>query len=345
MTHFATDTSLPVFTAHDVGDVLAAVPTFFGFTPADSFVALAASGPRHRFGFRMRFDLVDGIDVGHAAALVAHHLGRNRADGAILLALTPHRRLGEAMCRAALAALPAQIEPVVVAWADGTHYWEPVPGFPAEGIGYEMSPHHLAVVQAVMAGQEIVADRETLAARFAGCSGSVAAAMSAVVGEELPRVVSAFGACATDDDLVGTALADLDPIFAVALADGERLSDRQVAVASLWLASAAVRDEVCSRIDRDHARDWLRLMVDLAGRVVPPFEPSVLSLAGFAAWMVGDGAQALIALDRAIRADPDHRLTRLLREVVARGISPDEYQRRCAGDAGLVSAWQTGSRG
>lgn len=32
-------------------DVVEAIPTLFGFTPAESFVAIVSSGPRHRYGF------------------------------------------------------------------------------------------------------------------------------------------------------------------------------------------------------------------------------------------------------------------------------------------------------
>ena len=48
---------IPVFTAHDIPDLINTLPVLFGFTPEDSLVAIGTYGPRNRLGFRMRVDM------------------------------------------------------------------------------------------------------------------------------------------------------------------------------------------------------------------------------------------------------------------------------------------------
>lgn len=325
-----------VFTAHDVPDVLATVPTLFGFRPTESFVAIATYGPRCRFGFSLRLDLPGLEHAGTAADLAVHHLRRQGADGAILLALSEDRERSEAVVRAGLERLEPGITPIVMAWADGRRYWQPLPGFPEQGIRYETSAHHEAVVRAVAAGQEVLADRDDLVARFAACSGEVLDRMAAVTEGELDRVLRRFGESLTDSALVGAAMGELDPVLDRALNEQARLSDVEVALVSLWCASVLVRDELMSRINRDTARDWLRVLTDVSGRVVAPFVPSVLCLAGFAAYMLGDGAQAVIALERSLAADPQHVLSRLLMQLIQGGVSPEQYE--ALGETTIVEA-------
>lgn len=76
------------FVAHDVSDLLNALPTLFGFRPSESLVAVATNGPRRRFGFRMRVDLPPQEQVDPLARLVSRHLRHQGAEGAVLVAVT-----------------------------------------------------------------------------------------------------------------------------------------------------------------------------------------------------------------------------------------------------------------
>ncbi|WP_157432589.1 DUF4192 family protein [Aeromicrobium sp. Root472D3] len=42
----------------------------------------------------------------------------------------------------------------------------------------------------------------------------------------------------------------------------------------------------------------------------------------FAAWLTGDGAQALIAVERALDADPCYPMARIVLDVLEQGVSP-----------------------
>lgn len=309
-----------VFTAHDVPDLLAAVPTFFGFTPTESLVAVATYGDRRRFGFRLRLDVPPLEAVPEAAEVVVGHLARQGPDGVVLLALSRDVDTAAALVRATMDALPAEIEPVVCAWADGERYWEPFPGFPADGLPYEASPHHRSIVAAIAAGQELLPDREALVARMSACEGTVRARMQAVTDRVVRERVGRLA-----QGVLPAALAELDPLLADVLTCDDRLTDEAVAVIAFWVSSIEVRDELWSRMDRESAHHWSRLLRDVSGRVVAPFEPSVLSLTAFASWLEGHGAQALIAAERAQAADPRYSMAELMLELVTSGLPPTAW--------------------
>jgi hypothetical protein len=103
---------------------------------------------------------------------------------------------------------------------------------------------------------------------------------------------------------------------------GRRISDADLLRVAAWVSSVAVRDAVWSRMTRDNAEDMVRALTLVCGSVVPPFEPAVLSLTAFAAWLTGDGAQALIAVERALRADPAYSMAQLILEMLEGGVDP-----------------------
>src|SRR5690606_38499998 len=64
-----------IYVAHDLDDLFNALPTFLGFKPEESIVAVATHGPRRRFGFRLRIDVPTAFaDVRKAADEVLYHL-------------------------------------------------------------------------------------------------------------------------------------------------------------------------------------------------------------------------------------------------------------------------------
>ena len=311
-----------VYTAHDIPDLLNTLPTLFGFRPEESLVAVSTRGPRRRFGFRLRVDIPASEDVEELAAIVVGHLGRQGAEGAIFLAVTQRQDVA----RDLLAAIERQLPPIaliVAVRADGERYWSDEPGFPAEGIPYETSDHHLAVVQAIAAGQQILPDRQALVDRFAAVAQPRRAWLERAADEVLRQVVPLI-ARTPDRDLASVGMQQVQPILDRGLA-GERLSDDEVTRFSVWMSSIRVRDEVWGRITAETADDMLRLLTLVSRSVVPPFEPAVLSLTAFAAWLTGDGAQALIAVERALEADRTYSMAGLMLRMLESGVSPSHW--------------------
>jgi hypothetical protein len=311
-----------VYTAHDIPDLLNTLPTLFGFRPEESLVAVSTRGHRRRFGFRLRVDMPAPEHVEELAAIVVGHLGRQGAEGAIFLAVTQEQEVA----RDLLAAIERQLPPIaliVAVRADGERYWSDEPGFPPEGIAYETSDHHLAVVQAIAAGQQILPDRQALIDRFAAVAEPRRAWMERAADEVLRQVVPLV-ARTPDHDLAAVGMQQVQPILDRGLA-GERLSDDEVTRFSVWMSSIQVRDEVWGQITAATADDMLRLLTLISRSVVPPFEPAVLSLTAFAAWLTGDGAQALIAVERALRADEEYSMARLMLQMLEGGVSPSHW--------------------
>lgn len=321
-----------IYTAHDTSDLINLVPTLFGFRPTESLVAVATRGPRRRFGFRMRVDVPDPEHVREAALVVVGHLRNQGAEGAILIALTKRQDVA----RHLLAEIESFLPPIAIiasVRADGSRYWSDEPGFPGEGIPYETSEHHLSIVHAVAAGQQILPDRQALVARFASVAGErrrwLEHATESIIDEVIPQV-SATKA----DELADVGMAVVGPIVARAL-DGRRTSDADLLRVGVWVSTVSVRDALWAQITPDNAERALQFLTLVSRTVVPPFEPAVLSLAAFAAWLTGDGAQSLIAVERALRADPYYSMATTLLELLQAGVSPAVW--------GTMSAEDTGS--
>lgn len=312
----------PVFTAHDIPDLFNALPTMFGFRPRESVVAIATHGPRRRMGFRMRLDVPQARHADIAAELIVEHLRRQGAEGVILLAVTEQQAVAHDVLDAVELRLGA-IEPIVVARSDGHRYWVDLPGFPVEGIAYETSDHHLSIVQAIAEGQQILPDRQALVDRYAPVAGERREHMLGLTAAARTRVLGILGRNDQDSAVVG--LRELEPLLHQVAAGGG-ISDEEAAALSVWVSTISVRDALWGRFTPDNAEAALGLMVRVAGVVVPPYEPAVLSLAGFAAWLCGDGAQALIAAERAHEAEPEYSMASLVLQVVENGLSPRGFQ-------------------
>lgn len=311
-----------VYTAHDIPDLLNTLPTLFGFRPEESLVAVSTRGPRRRFGFRLRVDIPAPEQVEELADVVVGHLGRQGAEGAIFMAVTQEQEVARDLL-AVIEQRLAPIDLIVAVRADGERYWSDEPGFPPDGIAYETSDHHLAVVQAIAAGQQILPDRQALIDRFAPVAHPRRAWMGRATGEVLRQVVPLV-ARTPERGLVAAGMAQVQPILDRGLA-GERLSDDDIARFSVWMDAIQVRDEVWNQITAETADDMLRLLTLMSRSVVPPFEAAVLSLTAFAAWLTGDGAQSLIAVERALDADGEYSMAQLMLQMLEGGVSPSHW--------------------
>jgi len=317
-----------VYTAHDPADLIGVLPTLFGFSPADSLVGVATHGPRSRFGFRLRIDMPEPHEVDAAAELVATHLRRQAPDGVVLVAITPHQVTAAVLLGAVRSRL-VDLPLVAAVRADGQRYWTPDEGCPPEGVPYTSSAHP-AVVRAVVEGMEILPDRAALVSRFAPPSGPFLARMERATDRVLDGLTPGLAAAA-GADLAIVGMQAVGPVLDRALGDGRELDEDDLALLAVWVSAVAVRDAVWGLIDRGNARDMLRVWSQVARAAVPPFEPAVLCLAAFAAWLSGDGAQALIAAERALTVDPDHSMARLLLDLLEAGLAPSLWS---SGDAG-----------
>lgn len=309
------------YTARGISDLLDLVPALFGFEPQESFIAVATYGERARFGFRLRLDIPPERHVVEAAHQVAAHLRRQAAEGVILLALTERSREADGLIAATESAL-GSIPVLEAVRSDGASYWTYGPDGPDEPRPYERrcSP---VVAEAVLEGLPILPDRMALVSRFAGVAGQRRAEMEVATARVLSLAVRQL-ATVPRMHLGDAGLAGLAPIIA-RYDGGGALDDDDRATLAIWVSSIQVRDAVWSTFDRDNAATALKLWTDIAQHVVEPFEAPVLCLAAFAAWLTGDGAQALIATERALSTEPDYEMGQLILQLLEGGVSPSTW--------------------
>ena len=322
MTHSTSE----VFKAHSVGDLLSLVPALFGFHPRESLIAITTHGERHRFGFRLRMDIPDPENIVQAALQAAGYLRAQGPDGIILLAISGSAEPVGALVKAVSDILD-DIPLIEAARGDGERYWSYLCNneacCPSTGTLYAGQCSEV-VATAVYQGMEILPDRESLVQRFAAPTGQKRQLMIAAT----TRAASASAHDRNRPDaarLCTKGMARLQPIIDRHLLDSGVLSDEEAAIFSVWASSIPVRDGLWARMRRENAEDWLVLLTQVSQRAVPPFEPAILSLAAFAAWLTGDGVQALIAIERAIAVDGDYSMAKLILKTLDNGLSPEHW--------------------
>lgn len=313
----------PLFTAHDVPDLINILPTLFGFTPEDSIVAIATHGPRHRMGFRLRMDMPAVEHVRPAAEQIVGHLRHQGAEGAIVLAVTEKTGVAELLVPEVERRL-GPILPVVGAWADGSRYWTTFDDCDPAGHAYEVSGHHPAVVSAVLEGQEILPDRAALAARLDPDGGERRIWLNHASGVVATQVAALLNT-RRHEPVEEVAMADLAPALAAVHAE-RALTDGQSLRFAQWATLLPARDALWALITPASARIMLGLWSHVARTAPPWISPPSLTLAGFASWLSGDGALALIAAEKALDIDPEYTLAGLLLGIIERAVPPSAWR-------------------
>ena len=127
-----------------------------------------------------------------------------------------------------------------------------------------------------------------------------------------------------------------------ATAAGETLDDTMLARIAVGLADPAVRESVpgVRRLARPRGRRGGRGSAVVAPDPATPApevaEPA--TLLAFAALHHGGGITLSVALERAMRADPGHQLSRLLDQIVNAGITPEMVEEMVLGAAAETEA-------
>lgn len=322
-----------IYTAHDPSDLLDLLPMLFGFQPEDSLVAVATHGPKRRFGFRLRMDIPAPEYVEVAAQQAADYLMHQEPDGVILIAVSGDGLVADELMDRVGNLLDVPVHEAVR--TDGDRYWSL--GGPPEGEPY-VSSCSPAVAGAVLEGMQILPDREALVQRFAAVEGDRKEAMEKATHEVLGTVLREL-AESPRIDLKAVGNERLAPIFE-RHARAEHLGDKELATLAIWVSSTSVRDDVWMKMRRDSADADLELWTRVAQSVVEPFEPPVLSLAAFAAWLSGDGTQALIAAERAVEIQPGYSMAGLVLQALDVCMSPEAWDgfdtdASCAGGLSL----------
>ncbi|MGH3423178.1 MAG: DUF4192 domain-containing protein, partial [Nocardioidaceae bacterium] len=304
-----------VMRARSSADLISVIPAMLGFHPHESLVAIAVHRPRQRLGFRLRVDLPPPEHADAVADQVVSYLRAQDPDEVLLVAFSDRPEEAGPVVHAVRDRLAGEeIDLTDAIRCDGSRYWSYLCDdprcCPPDGTPYE-SDSNVLLAEAVFQGVEVLPSRDALVDRFASVTGALRQDMVEATTRVEARLEAAAGTRPRDRDpeLLRAGIDEVTPIVdGFELDPGRRLTEDEVAVLSVWTSLIVVRDVLWARLTRANAQDHLTMWRQVAARVVPPYEPPTLSLAAFAAWLSGSGAQAQCALDRVAEADPSYSM-------------------------------------
>ncbi len=353
----STSTAQPRFTLRGPEDVLAKVPFLVGFHPRESLVALAF-GADHQIRFTIRVDLPGrparssanpvatsdnrvprqspGVVAPAEVDELVRHLVRvfrkRSARYAVAVAYTTDR----AAARPVLDAFRRRMRPVGIdvldlLVADGRRWWSEGctdhECCPPEGNLYDLARHPVTA-QSVYAGEVALDDEDALRRSVARPDGAAALRMrelttrtetelrERLAGEADP--VSAWKAAGR---------AHVEDLLRRCRTDPERLTDEEVALASVFVSDVKGRDEIWRLMTRTSAMVHVALWSVVVRRTVTPYDVAPAALLAFSAWLSGNGGLSRCALERAFASDPSYPMAGLVEQLLAGAVPPDQWSR------------------
>jgi hypothetical protein len=318
----------------------AAVPFLVGFQPSESLVLLCMQQPRHTLGPTIRIDLpLDPEDANTIAAFVGQQ-GARHADEAALFCFTsapdeadredvsfPH---AEFMARCVSKLREVGVEVFDSILVRDELVWSYLRHEPSDA-GYplpEPDDEVLGGLQAehVGSGRAVLADRSAVLASVQEPSPDDRPARFRDVLRARERFLQRTAELTYQQSVaLGCKLAD-DGLEALSWAQRKRRRLPNAGIAELAALSGDqhIRDNIISWALTHIEDEVVPLFTDVVRRIPDPdAAPLCLALA-IAAYRSGDGALANAAVERALRADPDLRLARMLVELLSTGIRPEQ---------------------
>jgi hypothetical protein len=324
--------SRPVARLTSPGEMVALVPHLCGFVPSESLVVVSLRGPRRRVGLTLRIDLEACGDEPASAAEVAARVVHD-GGGEVLLSVWTEADDGSRPARAGLveavtAALGAAgvgvHEALLVRAGRWWSYQCSNPRCcPAEGVPLDATESPVvSLLQATDAydGRVVLPSRDDLVASLEppGFLAAAAARQSLAAADETAAArILDLGVPAVRTG----AVADFRAAVRAAVDPREQRGDALVAQLAVSLQDVVVRDEVLTWALAE-PEPLLRVLHDLAGRTVAPYDVPVCTMLAIVAWLRGDGGLANVALDRAWRGDPTYSLAALVREGLHQQLPP-----------------------
>ncbi|MFI6758156.1 DUF4192 domain-containing protein [Micromonospora sp. NPDC050417] len=343
-----TSTDPPRLTVRSTADLISAVPYLLGFHPADSLVLLAMRDTR--IVFVARGDLPEPGDpaaLRQAAEYLTAVIRRQGAQAVTILGYGPADRVTPAVDQLeAVTQLAGLMVFDALRVTDG-RYWSyrcDEPGCcPPEGTPFDPATSVVAAA-ATFAGHVALPDRAALTGQVAPVGGTERMAMGLATSRARERLADLL-ATAAPGDPTGLRSIRAAGTDAVRRAEGRHrarqpLRDDEVAWLCVLLTHLDVRDHAWERIGAD---DWqVALWTDVLRRAEPGLAAAPGGLLAFAAWRVGNGALAAVAVERALADDPGYSMAQLMADVLNGGLSPSALAESWAGPKSPSRTWRRG---
>jgi hypothetical protein len=327
-----------VLRVRDQGELVGAVPVLIGFHPRESLVLLATGGESgRRLGLTLRIDLppperAARTEVEAVAASAVRGLLLDAPAGAAVVVVgarggadPPHRVLVDRVVHA-LEGHGVDVHTAV--WAESTTAGARWACYdPCGCVGTVPDPSSTPIAAAAVAGGQVVhVAREELERLVGPADAGRLRRREELLIRAVDEAASCCAAAAADPPATDVVAAVIDPAIADAAAGRLVLDDARVLALAAALVDPAVRDIALLRCAGPDAAAAEQLWTALVRETPGPEAAEPAALLAVSALLRGDGALANVALDRAERAWPGHRLTTILRSVTEAGLRPAQVR-------------------
>ena len=323
---------VPIVRMTTPAQMVAALPIQIGYTPQESLVVLCCHEPRGRMGLTFRLDLPSAEHERDVVDYVEQTVRGQQATRVVLVVYTDEAD-GEEKARGRLMnQLLAAFEDLIVTEAllvRGGRFWsyqcDDTRCCPGEGTPIDDAAESAAVqvlkLETLARGSGVVGTREDLEATIAGptflaeeaaldrCDESVAALLERVVERGLTQtrkeVVERWSRALTQ------------------MADPRWEPDDAEAVAlTVSLLDVLVRDTVAG-MWAEGDLTLRRLLESVARRTPGEYDAPICTLLAWVTYCDGAGTITSIALDRALRSDPEYSMAQILDHALRNAFPPE----------------------
>jgi hypothetical protein len=318
--------------AHDFhsnrpGTLIAAIPAVLGFVPEKSLVLVTLEDGEMGAVLRVDLteDLCDHLD-GMAAAAAAGYADQAIAvivdeDGASCRMCNDEHRVLAVAVEGSLDEHGIELlGTYVVDRVEAGGRWHCADGRANRGIVDDPMASPLAMA-AVLDGRRLYMRRADLQDVIAIADPARAAALHAVISAHVDSVVDEDRRDADVRDDVEHARD-----AAAYVVDGRPPSDADMARLAHGLTDPQVRDTLYALAVGADADAAESLWVTLSRSLPEPWRVEALVQLAFSAYARGDGPLAGVALEAALRCDPDHRMAGMLDQALQSGMRPDQIR-------------------
>lgn len=300
-------------------DVIGILPWRLGFHPAESLVVVVLQGARRRERLVMRLDLPAPDDEAAVAGETAARVSQAEADEVLLVVYTDERGRDGELPRSDLVddlvglLDDAGVDVPEAVLVRGGRRWSYLCADPRccphEGVALPDRPTPAAdayAAEAVGHGTVVLPDRDALRRSVAPPDNPVAAAVREQAWDELDVLLTSRDLAATSAELLTRLRAQLGR--------GEPVepSPAQALLVALGLRDTRARDALMTAALDDDAAQVRDLLGRVARLVDDEVAAPVCTTLGWLAYTSGEGALALVAVERALRAEPGCTMARLL---------------------------------
>lgn len=319
----------PEFSLNRPAALIAAIPAVLGFVPEKSLVLVAVD--RGEMGAVMRVDLpkvlqygaeelVDVVDAARSDAVIAVIVD---AEGADCPSCNDDYQglcdeLSDILGEYGMELIAGHVVDRIAAGGR----WHCVDRCGAGGRidNPESSPLTMA---AVLDGRRLYATRAELESVIAADESHEGSGIAQAVAE-----LAAGGAADRERDPDGSSRRAVGDAITAAgrIADGQVLTEAEIASIAYGLTDLTVRDTLYGLAVGESADAAEALWATLSRRLPEPWRAEALTLLAFFAYARGDGPLAGVALERALRIDPTHRMAGMLDTALQSGMRPRQIR-------------------